>query len=165
MKENSLVIRTYIYIILSTFVVSIVQTSLFLELFNVSANPYLVLVLSFGLYLSLGLEYGLFTALIGGVLLDFVTFNVIGMTSLLFVVFIYFSRTVRTYVLQGFRAQIILLITFSLLIRYFTAYETLLRLLAGLALDMLFFGIFYWLGVKARDRRIKSGFRVPYKNL
>jgi cell shape-determining protein MreD len=164
-SKNTEALKTNLYVILANFVVSILQTAFFLEIIGAKSNPNLIFSLSFALYLTWGLELSLLSAIVGGFFLDLVSFNIIGFTPVLLILFIYVSYFIKKRVQTGLYLQVILFGLFYLIYEYvvgsveqFVGADSFLGLLGTL----LFFLVFYWSATSLLERRVKAGLKIPY---
>lgn len=136
--------KQFMYIILINALAGIFQLSFFNRLFGGHiANPNLILALAFSLFFLGMYERAYFSALFGGLLLDLMSFNTVGLSSLILIFCLISSYLVKKYIFKGWVMQVL-----SLLITYFI-YQGLvesldIKMLFG-AFFTLVFGLLFYL--------------------
>jgi len=112
-------VKKYLVLVFVSFIGVILQTSLFLEIFGPKVNPNIVFALGFAFLFSNKQKYALRTALVSGVLLDLLSFNVVGTTSLFMIFSFYASKFIQEKFFKGIGVLVFLSIIF------FTIYKML----------------------------------------
>lgn len=97
-------------LIILNLILVIIQESFFLELFGPSLNISLILALAFGYFLSNQEKEALDSALFGGLVIDLVNPNIIGLSSLLFVVLLLIAGVIKRYFFKGFGFQLVVVV-------------------------------------------------------
>ena len=114
--------RKNIAIIIICLVFVIFQESFMLEFFGSALNPNLIIALSFSFIFIDDYDPALFTALIGGLLLDFLRVGIVGLSSFLIILLLVFSRWIKKTIFRGVWIQIVMIIVstivFKLVINY-----------------------------------------------
>ena len=106
--------KKILYLIFINMILVLVQNSFFSELLDVTFNPNLVLAFGFAFLFSNQEEDGSFSLLIGGPFLDLLSFNMLGVSSLTFLVLYELSILIRKYVSKGFVIQLLLVFISSI---------------------------------------------------
>lgn len=100
---------TFTLVILGLF-----QTSFLFELFG-EVNPNIILALVFAFLYASKTEDALFSAFVGGLIIDLMTSNILGISSLALVVFTLAAGLVRKYAASNMFSQSIMCISTALL--------------------------------------------------
>lgn len=148
--------KKYFTLSLLIFTLVLFQTSFFPVFFEKGLNPVLVISLIFALFLLDRTKYALFSAFIGGVLLDILGFTLLGSSSLVFVLCIMATILIRKYVLKNAISQSILCISSVLIYSVFITYPNKLpieNVVYGSILTLLISYVFYYLLSRLTNER------------
>jgi rod shape-determining protein MreD len=108
-------IKKYIWLVFVIIILVLFQTSFFNVILGVELNPNLILAFAFSLLFINSVKEGMFAAFAGGVLLDLLGFSVIGLSAVLFILFLYIGVLITKYVFNNWFSQLAIVI-FSALI-------------------------------------------------
>lgn len=93
--------RRYLHLFIVNLMLALLQTSFFAEFVGGGFNPNLVLAFAFGLLFVEKDSLSLISAFMGGLILDFLGFSPVGLSSLLFVLCLELVIFIRQHVFRG----------------------------------------------------------------
>jgi rod shape-determining protein MreD len=109
----------YILVIVTNIFIALFQTSFLNELLGPSLNFNLLLAFSFSLLLLNEDDLSLFSAFTGGLMLDMLSFNIIGSYTIVFILALYISYLIKRYFINNFAFQLFLTFIFSIVFKMF----------------------------------------------
>lgn len=107
--------KKILYLFLINLVLVLFQTSFFSEIFGINLNPNLILAFGFAFMFVNQEEEGRTSLLIGGILLDLLSFSTVGLSSLTMLVLFELSILVRKYLARGILTQLLVIFVSTIL--------------------------------------------------
>lgn len=105
----------FLFILGINIILVLIQSSFIVEPNYIYYMPNLVLAFAYSLLLMNRSDIGLLSALIGGLLLDLISFRVIGLSSFSLVLLLLITSYIKKYVFKGIVIQLLLLFLIDLL--------------------------------------------------
>lgn len=99
--------RKYLILFIASLILVLIQTSFFLEIFGPKINPNIVYALGFAFLFANKKKYAYRTALISGIMLDLLSFNTVGFSSLFMLISFHISKYIQGKILKGIWVLII----------------------------------------------------------
>ncbi|KKS21866.1 MAG: hypothetical protein UU80_C0018G0002 [candidate division WWE3 bacterium GW2011_GWA1_41_8] len=140
--------KKYISLSFINIVLVLLQTSFLFEFFGSAANPNIVLAFSFSLLFLGRKEEALFSAFVGGLLLDLSGFTIPGLSPLIFLSSIYLGIFIRKYIFKNWSLQFVTVMLSTFLYKQFVGFSQNLftiEAVTGLLLTAFAVFIFYLL--------------------
>ncbi|MFC1756054.1 hypothetical protein ACFLZK_01560 [Patescibacteria group bacterium] len=155
--------RKSIAIIIICLVFVIFQESFMLEFFGGAINPNLIIALAFSFMFIDDYRTAMFTALVGGIFLDFLGVGIIGLSSFLLILFLLFSRWIKKTIFRGIWIQIVMIIVSTIVFKLVINYPDMIYsgkiLFSGLINSIISSLIFLVLN-KIRQRYLSIEYRI-----
>ncbi len=111
-----------ITILIICLALAIFQESFLLEFFGAALNPNLIIGLCFAFIFIDDYESALFTALMGGLFLDFLGTSIVGLSSLVLILLLLASKWVKRSVFRGIGFQVGLIIISTIVFKVVLGY-------------------------------------------
>jgi len=141
----------------------IFQESFLLEFFGAALNPNLIIALCFTFIFIDDIDSAMFTALIGGLFLDFLGVSIVGLSSLILILLLVISRWMKKTVFRGIWVQIGLIIGSTIIFKLLMGYPGLVysnKILFSGFLNSAISLVFYLILSKIRQRYLSTEYRI-----
>lgn len=157
----------YFAILVINIILSLLQVSFFNEVFGAFINPNFVIAFAFSLLLLDEEDTSIYSAAVGGLLLDLVSFSTTGLFMLVYSVMLYILYLIRRYVFKNFWFQLIVIFILNFISRDFDNYlngkhlfENFGQFVISSLLTVFITLMFYALNSYTRDRFIKKEYKL-----
>jgi rod shape-determining protein MreD len=148
--------KRYLLALITIILTILIQSSFFVEFFGVARNPILVLALAFAVLMLNKKEFALFTAFLGGILLDSLGTNPIGLSSLVFVGLILSAHFIRKFLIKNYTSQALVAVVGTFLYIMLSNYPEGVSIRESLGcamLTVLSMFVFYFVGRYFRNEK------------
>jgi len=156
MRKN--IIITFVCLVFVIF-----QESFMLEFFGSALNPNLIIALAFSFMFIDDTKRAMFTALIGGLFLDFLGVSIVGLSSFILIVSLGFTAWTKKTVFRGVWTQVVLVIVSTVVFKLLMGYPDIVysgKLLASGVLNAAISLVFFLVLNKSRQRYLSVEYRI-----
>lgn len=155
--------RKYVVIVILNIVFVIFNQSFLNEFLGADLSPIFVLAISYAYFFSDKTNLAYFSALFGGLILDLQGFEIIGIFSTMFVLFILISSLIKKYLFKALLIHVLFLFVFNLIAKLYLTFPDFYvssKFVISSVITSVISIIFFTILRKTGTRYISSEYRI-----
>lgn len=155
--------KNLILIIFINILLVLFQESFFLEIFGSELNINFVLALGFSFFFANQESDALKSLLVGGLIIDLISTNIVGITSTIFILIMLIASFIKRNIFNGLGIQVLVLILSVVIYKFIMNFQNFsfsLNILTSGLLTFIVSFCLYLLISKLKNRFLSSEFRI-----